>query len=93
MGPGQPTRAHTAATDSLRSVLNRTPPDSSRGRLLLKLACTYRAARPGSTLYLAQRAPALARRLGFGRGRGWACRYPTISGGGLKEDENQNLVN
>ena len=69
---GTPANAQTAATDSLRSVLARTPPDSSRVRLLLKLAYTYRASRPDSTLHLARRALGLARHLRFGQGEGRA---------------------
>ena len=65
-------KAQTAASDSLRRVLARTPPDSSRVLLLLKLAYTYRASRPDSTRQLAQRALGLAQRLGFGKGEGRA---------------------
>ena len=81
-GGGQPARAQTAATDNLRSVLNRTPPDSTRVRLLHQLASTYRASRPDSTLHLAHRALALARRLDFGKGQGRAL---SLLGATLRE--------
>ena len=82
VGLGTPANAQTAATDSIRGVLGRTRPDSSRVRLLLKLAYTYRASRPDSTLHLAQRALALARHLRFGQGEGRAL---GVLGAALRE--------
>ncbi|WP_210514748.1 ATP-binding protein [Hymenobacter terricola] len=64
--------AQNPATDSLRHALARTPADSSRVLLLLELARTYRASKPDSTMYLAQRAWQLARRVEFDKGRGRA---------------------
>ena len=64
--------AQTAATDSLRHALMRTAPDSNRVLLLLKLAHTYRASKPDSTLLLAQQALRLAQRVGFVKGQGRA---------------------
>ena len=81
-GVAQPAGAQTAATDSIRRLVARTPPDSSRVRLLLTLAYTYRASRPDSTLHLTQRALALARRLGFSQGEGRAL---GILGAALRE--------
>lgn len=69
-GIARPAGAQTAATDSLRRVLARTPSDSGRVRQLLKLAYTYRASQPDSALHLAQRALALARQRGLGKGEG-----------------------
>ena len=72
LGVTRPARAQTAATDSIRRVLAHTAPDSGRVQQLLKLAYTYRASRPDSTLRLARRALALARHLGFRQGEGRA---------------------
>ncbi|GAA3959714.1 ATP-binding protein [Hymenobacter antarcticus] len=71
-GLAYPAQAQTAGTDSLRGILAHTPADSSRVLLLLKLAHTYRASRPDSTLHLAQQAWQLARQVGFAKGRGRA---------------------
>ncbi|MBD2723666.1 ATP-binding protein [Hymenobacter armeniacus] len=69
----QPLRAaQTPATDSLRRVYERTLADSSRVLALLKLAYTYRASKPDSTMALAQQAWQLARRYNFDKGRGRA---------------------
>ncbi|MBH8571410.1 tetratricopeptide repeat protein [Microvirga sp. STS02] len=71
-GWGPCARAQTPATDSLRRILAHTPADSTRVLLLLELGRTYRASRPDSTMYLAQEAWQLARRLNFEKGRGRA---------------------
>ncbi len=65
-------RAQTVTTDSLRRALARTAPDSTRVLLLVKLAHSYRASRPDSTMRLAQKAWRLARQLGFEKGEGRA---------------------
>ncbi|OGX89089.1 hypothetical protein BEN47_08160 [Hymenobacter lapidarius] len=64
--------AQTAASDSLRRAVAQAPADSGRVLLLLQLAYSYRASRPDSTVRLAQRALAVARRVGFGKGEGRA---------------------
>ena len=71
-GWGLNARAQSPATDSLRRVLAHTPPDSARVLLLLELGRTYRASKPDSTMYLAQKAWQLARQLNFDKGRGRA---------------------
>ena len=80
--PGHPARAQTRTTDSLRQLVARTPPDTSRVLLLLKLAYTYRASRPDSTVRQVQRALRLARQLGFGKGEGRAL---NMAGASLRE--------
>ena len=65
-------RAQNSSTNSLRYLLARTPPDSARVLLLLKLARTFRASKPDSAMYLAQRAWQLARQAEFDKGRGRA---------------------
>ena len=72
LGGMQAAQAQTAATDSLRRAVATQPADSSRVLLLLELARTYRASKPDSTVYLAQRAWQLASRLRFDKGRGRA---------------------
>ena len=67
-----PAASQTATTNSLRRALPHTPPDSTRVLLLLQLAYTYRSSKPESTMYLAQEAWQLARRVGFDKGRGRA---------------------
>lgn len=64
--------AQTAASDSLRRAVVLAPADSSRVLLLLQLAYSYRASRPDSTERLAQRAMAVAQRVGFSKGEGRA---------------------
>ena len=81
-GLAGPAHAQTASTDSLRGILARTPSDSSRVLLLLKLAHTYRASRPDSTMHLAQQAWQLARQVGFAKGRG---RAQGVIGSALRE--------
>ncbi|MDB5268348.1 MAG: tetratricopeptide repeat protein [Hymenobacter sp.] len=71
-GGGPSVRAQSPATDSLRRMLAHTPADSVRVLLLLELGRTYRASQPDSTMYLAQEAWQLARRLNFDKGRGRA---------------------
>ncbi|MGY3091434.1 two-component system NtrC family sensor kinase [Hymenobacter sp. UYAg731] len=71
-GWGHYAHAQNPATDSLRRMLAHTPADSARVLLLLELGRTYRASQPDSTMYLAQQAWQLARRLNFDKGRGRA---------------------
>jgi signal transduction histidine kinase len=75
-------RAQTVATDSLRRALARTAPDSGRVLLLVKLAHSYRASQPDSTMRLAQKAWQLARQLGFEKGQG---RAQGLVGAALRE--------
>ena len=82
VGGAPTTSAQPAVSDRIRAALARTPSDSSRVRLLLKLAYTYRASRPDSTLHLTHRALALARQLGFSKGEGRAL---SILGAALRE--------
>ena len=81
-GRAQPAAAQTAATDSLRQALGGVAPDTGRVLLLLKLAYTYRASRPDSTVRLAQRARALAQQLGYDKGEGRAL---SMVGASLRE--------
>jgi signal transduction histidine kinase len=77
-----PAGAQSITTDSLRRALTGMPPDSNRVLLLLKLAYSYRASKPDSTMALAQQAWQLAQQVGFDKGRG---RAQGLMGASLRE--------
>ncbi|MDO7851011.1 ATP-binding protein [Hymenobacter convexus] len=68
----RPAAAQTPATDSLRRAYAHTPADSTRVLALLRLAYSFRASQPDTTIALAQHAWRLAREFGFDKGRGRA---------------------
>ncbi|MDO7848729.1 tetratricopeptide repeat protein [Hymenobacter sp. M29] len=68
----RPAAAQTPATDSLRRAYAHAPADSTRVLALLKLAYSFRASQPDTTIAMAQKAWRLARELGFDKGRGQA---------------------
>jgi adenylate cyclase len=58
--------------DSLKNVMRSMPPDSSRVNLLLVIARSYLNSNPAESIGYGKEARALARRIGFSRGAGFA---------------------
>src|SRR6476469_6704264 len=64
-----------AETDSLKNLLEKTPPDTNRVRILLAYAETYYFTKPDTCLQLAQQGLKLARSLNFFDGESVALNY------------------